>query len=238
MIGYLICTKKTTIGDLLNDSHEMTKSDFENYLQGQIKDSLSGIEISELSYFDKGKVKNILLLYNILTMLQNDKDDSRFPFDIYKKGEWDIEHITAIREAAPKEKEQEQWLKDALPYIDKQEPGADKLIAKIHDFTGDDFDALFNDVLEHFKENIEEEDIHHISNLALLDSKTNRGYKNALFPVKRKTIIDRDKSGVFIPVCTKNVFLKYFTDYPPKISFWTAEDREKYMQDLQTTLEG
>jgi hypothetical protein len=65
-----------------------------------------------------------------------------------------------------------------------------------------------------------------------LDSETNRGYKNAVFPLKRKTIINRDKSGVFIPICTKNVFLKYFSEYPPKISFWTQDDREKYEADL------
>jgi len=100
----------------------------------------------------------------------------------------------------------------------------------------DDFVSLFNDILMHFDEDIDEGEIHHISNLALLDSKTNRGYKNAVFPVKRKTIIERDKSGVFIPICTKNVFLKYFTDYPPKISFWTQEDRDKYLEDLKVVL--
>lgn len=77
-----------------------------------------------------------------------------------------------------------------------------------------------------------DEDMDELSNLALLDEKTNRGYKNAVFPVKRKYIIERDKSGGFVPICTKNTFLKYFSDYPPKISFWTQDDREKYEQDL------
>lgn len=34
----------------------------------------------------------------------------------------------------------------------------------------------------------------------------------------------------------KNVFLKYFSDYPPKISFWTQEDRNNYMDDLEKIL--
>ncbi|MCL2603382.1 MAG: DUF262 domain-containing protein [Defluviitaleaceae bacterium] len=237
-IGYLICTKKITIRDLLNASSEMTKSEFEIYLHKLIKESLVGVKIGDLTYSDKNRLKNVLLLYNILTMLQNGNDDSKFPFDIYKKDEWDIEHITAIKEEMPKEKEMEQWLKDALPYIDVLKDGADSLIARIHSFNEADggFESLFNDVIVHFEENIEDEDINHISNLALLDSKTNRGYKNAVFPVKRKTIIERDKSGTFIPICTKNVFLKYFTEYPPKISFWTWEDREKYRQDLENIL--
>ena len=237
-IGYLICTKKVTIRDLLNVSSDMTKSEFGTYLHEQIKESLVGVKISELSYSDRSRIKNVLLLYNILTMLQNGNDDSKFPFDIYKKDEWDIEHITAIKEEMPKEKEMEQWLKDALPYIDELKDGVDVLIARINAFKEnyEGFEPLFNDVIAHFDENIEDEDINHISNLALLDSKTNRGYKNAVFPVKRKTIIERDKSGTFIPICTKNVFLKYFTEYPPKISFWTREDREKYRQDLETIL--
>ena len=49
-----------------------------------------------------------------------------------------------------------------------------------------------------------------ISNLALLDDETNRGYGNAMFFIKRKKIIENDKQGIFVPICTKNVFLKYY----------------------------
>jgi hypothetical protein len=54
--------------------------------------------------------------------------------------------------------------------------------------------------------------------------------------LKRKRIIDLDKGGGFVPLCTKNVFLKYFSDYPPKISFWTDDDRQKYEEDLVRVL--
>ena len=55
---------------------------------------------------------------------------------------------------------------------------------------------------------------------------------------QRKTIISRDKQGVFIPICTKNVFLKYFSEYPPRISFWTQDDREKYEEDIFKVLKN
>jgi hypothetical protein len=29
---------------------------------------------------------------------------------------------------------------------------------------------------------------------------------------------------------------EYFSDYPPKISFWTQEDRENYYKDLDSVL--
>ena len=101
----------------------------------------------------------------------------------------------------------------------------------------DKFTTLFDAVTVHFNKYMSEtEDVDGISNLALLDEKTNKGYKNAVFPLKRKCIIELDKTGGFVPICTKNVFLKYFSDYPPKISFWTQDDREKYEQDLMRVL--
>jgi hypothetical protein len=96
----------------------------------------------------------------------------------------------------------------------------------------EEFKALFEDIVSHFNKDVNDDDINDISNLSLLDSATNRGYKNAVFPLKRKTIIDRDKAGIFIPICTKNVFLKYFSDYPPKISFWTQDDHENDLYEV------
>ena len=102
----------------------------------------------------------------------------------------------------------------------------------------EEFEELFTDIVAHFNSHLEDQDINDISNLALLDSETNRGYKNAVFPFKRNTIIEKDKQGKFIPICTKNVFLKYFSQYPPKISFWTQDDRDKYYEDLENVLDN
>ena len=49
-----------------------------------------------------------------------------------------------------------------------------------------EFEALFTDIVNHFNFHLKDGDINDISNLALLDSETNRGYKNAVFPLKRK----------------------------------------------------
>jgi hypothetical protein len=46
-----------------------------------------------------------------------------------------------------------------------------------------------------------------LSNLILLDMGTNRSYKNAIVPVKRRRIIDLDKQRQFVPPATHNVFL-------------------------------
>lgn len=236
-IGYIIHMKSSKLKALYNNSNSMKKSDFKEYLNTLIKKDLERIKLSDLQYGDK-EIKKVLLLYNILTMLINNKDNSYFPFDTYKNENWDIEHITSVKGSMP-DKNRLDWLKDAKEYIDTTQEGGKELMSLTGSCNCDDdkeFKNLFDGIVDHFNVGINCEDINDISNLALLDSETNRGYKNAVFPLKRKTIINRDKSGVFIPICTKNVFLKYFSDYPPKISFWTQDDRKKYEDDIYKVL--
>ena len=58
---------------------------------------MSNIKLDELSYHKDGyKIRKVLLLFNLLTMVQS-KTDNRFSFKQYKdtKTHWDIEHIHA-----------------------------------------------------------------------------------------------------------------------------------------------
>ena len=121
------------------------------------------------------------------TMLNNENDNAYFPFDIYKNEKWDIEHITSITDDIPKQKSS--WLNDAKVFIDtSKEDGKElKTRADTCDCENDtEFEALFTDIVNHFNFHLKDGDINDISNLALLDSETNRGYKNAVFPLKRK----------------------------------------------------
>ena len=238
-IGFLICINATTIKDLYKISSQTTKSQFRVHLDMLIKNDFTNISLEEVQYGDKNIYK-ILLLYNIITMLNSEKDNSYFPFDIFKNENWDIEHITSVKDTIP-DKNRKEWLDDAKAFIDVSKSEGKSLITranKIDVSNDEEFKFLFEDIVSHFNSDLKDEDINDISNLTLLDSETNRGYKNAVFPLKRKTIINRDKQGVFIPICTKNVFLKYFSEYPPKISFWTQDDRENYEVDLYKVLKG
>ena len=235
-IGYLVTVDALNIKEIYDKSTSLTKKEFRNLLDGEIKNYLKNVSLENLQYGDK-KVKSVLLLYNVLTMLKNENDNSYFPFDIFKKEKWDIEHITSVAEAIPSKKLE--WLKDAGVFIDNTTQDGVGLKQEIDDFDSDsdeDFEELFSRIVSHFNYHLKDNDINDISNLSLLDSETNRGYKNAVFPIKRKTIIEREKNGTFVPICTKNVFLKYFSSYPPKISFWTQEDRDNYYADLEAVL--
>lgn len=245
-IGYLISIELVDINTLYEESSNKTKMEFRKYLNELIIESLKNMDFFSLSYGDTKenlKIKKVLLLYNILTMLRSEKDNSFFPFYLYKTENWDIEHITSVKESMPSNAEQKKnWLTDVEVYIDISIPNSGELKKRIKncDVSNDsEFNQLFEDIVSHFNYYVKSDDeINGLSNLTLLDSETNRGYKNAVFPIKRKTIIDRDKMGAFIPISTKNVFLKYFSEYPPKISFWTQEDRENYELDLIDVLSG
>lgn len=235
-IGFLISTGSLTISEIYNNSKGFTKTEFRTYLDERITHRFRNVVLGDLQYGDK-EIKDVLLLYNILILLNNKNDNSYFPFEIYKLGNWDIEHITSITDSLPVNKEQ--WLNDAKVFVDSTIEGADTISSNIDEIDIEDeeaFESLYKNMIDHFNTHLKESDINDISNLTLLDSETNRGYKNAVFPIKRKTIIDREKNGTFIPIGTKNVFLKYFSDYPPKISFWTQEDRENYYKDLENVL--
>ncbi|MDO4507537.1 MAG: DUF262 domain-containing protein [Spirochaetales bacterium] len=71
-----------------------------------------------------------------------------------------------------------------------------------------------------------------ISNLVLLDQRTNRGYHNALFPVKCRWIKERE-SEIFIMPCTKNVFMKVYSKQKIDQMNWNKEDADDYMQELE-----
>ena len=245
-IGFILTTKITNVRDLYNKSSSFKKSEFLIYIDSVIKHYFRNTNLFDLDY-ENNKTKSVLLLYNILTMLQNEHDASYFPFDDFKLNKWNIEHIASRKDSnSIPLVNREDWLTDVKCYIDKEQPEGSKLISEVNNMlscktyeSDDDFSSLFETITAHFNKYMNDSDsIDGITNLALLDEKTNKGYKNAVFPLKRKFIIELDKTGGFVPVCTKNVFLKYFSDYPPKISFWTQDDREKYEQDLVRVLEG
>ena len=245
-IGFILTVKISTVKELYQQSSVLKKSEFIAYIDSKIKNYYKHQNLFDLDYENK-HTKGVLLLYNILTMLQNEHDSSYFPFDDFKLKKWNIEHIASRKDSSsiPLVNRKE-WIADVKCYIDQDQTEGPLLIEKLDEmlekesYTNEDlFVVLFDEVTEHFNKYMNDnDDVDGVSNLALLDEKTNKGYKNAVFPLKRKCIIDLDKEGGFVPICTKNVFLKYFSDYPPKISFWTQDDREKYELDLVRVLKN
>ena len=72
--------------------------------------------------------------------------------------------------------------------------------------------------------------------MALLTVGENAALNNSTFDVKRMKIIDMDKAGEYIPACTRNVFMKYYSSSDTKLHFWSEEDRKCYIRAMNNVL--
>lgn len=270
LIGFLI-TIDYRIQDLLEPKEKgkkleiKSKTAFKQFLTNEIKKKTNH-NIREFNYGDT-RIKTILLLFNIQTILDNDKSNMRFPFDLYKDGKWDIEHVRSQTDKSMIGNDRKEWAKDILEYytgsnkrekqeefiarIEKEENEIFKtilgkvklksLLTELLEISNSDkideqkFNDIYKEICEEFKENNEPSKCA-ISNLALLDAATNRSYKNAFFPIKRKIILENDKKGTFIPICTKNVFMKAYSKRFDEIMYWNKYDAEFYLQAIEETL--
>ncbi len=230
-IGYLIAIG-TNIKNILKEKKEKSKTKFSYWIDQEIESKFKNVYLEEVEY--KGKyVREILLLHNIQTMLNNENETNRFPFDRYKKEFWDVEHIHAIAtEVNVKIENQIDWLKNNFIKTDNHHN--EELNNRIEFIkSGNTIDENeFEDIVDYV---LGEED-NSLRNLCLLDSGTNRSYKNDSFKEKRKKIIEREIEGTFIPICTKNVFMKYYSANVKDIEVWNENDRTSYFEKIQKVI--
>lgn len=192
------------------------------------------------------RIKSILLLFNLATLLQHPQSNIRFNFESFKTARWDIEHVRSVASAELGSSAlQGGWLSQTMRYlkIAAQEPASLALQSKIQGHLAlppkegvAAFEPLYADLLKHFHENDSGEPDNSIANLALLDQDTNRSYQNAVFPVKRQRVLELDEHGVFVPHCTRNVFLKCYSPQVDHTMYWTQQDRDGYRHELIDTL--
>ena len=189
IIGYLI-SSGVNISDILKLTRGKRKSDIMKALIDKAKDVTGKYDdLPNISYdtpSDRRRIRKLLLLFNIATLVCKSEKQYRFPFDIYKgetgaKIKWDIEHIHA---------------------------------------TADETDEADDS----------------LGNLTLLDSQTNRSYQNATFAEKRKIIIERESKGLFVPLCTKNIFLKVYSKDVSDMDIWGNDDKKDYINAMEYTL--
>ena len=257
-IGFLIYCG-TPIIDIYALYNGTAKDKFLDKIQDKIKEYFKKIECSKkdskytinLTFDNKNKqkIRELLLLFNIEYIVKQYKETInssgeifiRFPFELFKKESWDIEHIDSFTTNEMKDrKTQIEWIENAKNDLDLNEELKIHLDVFIADSsTKKSFEELKTDILKIAGEVENSDDIKNsIGNLTLLDAGTNRGYGNALFPTKRRKIIERDTTGKFIPICTKNVFLKYFDKKNPSLKQWIKKDMDNYQSHIGLTIEN
>lgn len=54
--------------------------------------------------------------------------------------------------------------------------------------------------------------------------------------MKRKRLLELDQAGIFVPLCTRNVFLKCYSPQAENVLFWSKSDRDAYREVMVKTL--
>lgn len=247
-IGYLIASGSKTMADLLDEARGKRKSEFMKRLDEMIAESITWSTNDKDSYWDLdyhkdyNRICRILLLFNVQSIISY-RVRQRFPFNEYNNEEWSIEHIHAQNSEGLKTVElQLEWLQKHLPSlkaIHRDEPDNElvRAVEKTIDdgrFIRSDFEDIFRRVVNDLSDTTDTDYINTLPNLALLSCGHNTCLSNSTFDVKRNLIIKMDKSGEFIPYCTKMTFLKYYENSSDvQVHFWGQKDREAYLQAIQ-----
>lgn len=252
LIGYLIEVGESIEGLKQAEIAQKTKSGFKLFLKQKVQKMLqiafqkaNIFHINELNYNDNGVlIRQVLLLFNIVTLLRSKESDARFPFYRYKLEKWDLEHIRSVTNRSFNDKEKREWLEEVKEYLQSGQdyPTLVKEIEALLSLSQqvikeDSFNQLYQSICYEFDAK-DEDWIDSIGNLTLLDAATNRSYQNAIFPIKRLRIIENDKQGLFLPIGTKNVFLKYYTSHRNSLNLmsWRTEDVRDYLAEMEAVL--
>lgn len=249
------------VGEMRKEALRLPKSEFDRAIRLRIFEELFGQgggtenggslaerlsqQLGDMEYGRSSvKLRSVLLLFNIATLLENERSNLRFPFDSFKREKWDIEHISSVDSEKPDRPDtQKQWLqgvKECYREIDGIEELEEKIDAVLESrpFNKGEFNEIYEQILKHYGEEETSEADHQIGNLTLLDQATNRSYQNAVFPVKRHRILDLDRSGTFVPLCTRNIFLKCYSQKLDDMLRWNDGDKEDYEGQIVGILSG
>lgn len=265
MIGFLIACREKTLCEIYEDSAGKTKTDFEKLLIDYIKNAVNvGKEnYGNMSYEnekEREKLERLLFLFNVESVRKIEDQYQHFPFDKYKfdekdrKTKWSLEHIHAQHSKDLKKDQYEEWLANHLKsvkavlaiseesekkklneLIDKMETA----LKKVEQLSKEEFNSIREDVVKALTDDKDEQYLHSIANLALLAGSDNSSLGNSAFDVKRNAVIKMAGKGRFIPLCTKRVFLKYYTAESEnnQIHFWGHTDREDYIKAMNESNE-
>lgn len=260
-IGYLIAVSKISLSELWELSQIFGKRDFENELKSRIGKSIKisakyehGREktLDTISYGeDNDELINILLLFNVDAMIQNESENSLFPFYLYKK-----ERITSLEHIHPQnpesfgtnEERAKEWLKQQKEALEKyktlksdDENEIDEQINEIDEFLQDYKKDKFSEISEKIIElsskisGFNDKEKHTLYNLALVNKDTNSLLNNSFFDVKRNIL--KNKTKKYVPICTLRAFEKYYSKSPKEMIFWSSEDRKDYFSAIKEIYE-
>ena len=201
-------------------------------------------------------IQRIIIINRNMNQRTDTQLFNKFPFYLYKSENWDVEHIASNTDNdLTQPSEQKEWLKTFL--LDSSISDDNK--NRIKCFLGLEESGDFEDIRQkleeeqqqvlHKEEHLNDAEKNQIWNFCLLDEHTNRSYGNSVFPVKRRIIMGKEmgkeyilnddleediKSNVvaYVPLCTKDVFVKAYTANSTTNREWSKTDAKAYKKEI------
>lgn len=260
-VGYLMCTESssskrlTLLCELLEQAETCTAPEFKASLRREIGKKIEAICLNELSYEERpAGIHRVLLLHNIHQHIFT-SEQIRFPFDLYTKEKWSLEHIYA-QQSEPLRKREEQigFIEEHIATFRQDAFGDDKetssLIVRLEGIRSQIQEpekgeservSLFEKALElitafEVKQMGDTVPLHGLQNLCLLSRGVNSALSNRTFARKREIMreIVMTATQEYIPMATRRVFLKYYSASPKDNAYWRREDAEAYMEHIRS----
>ena len=258
-VGYLMCTESskriTLLRKLLKQAKTCTAPEFKASLRRAIGKKIERIRLNELSYEEsQADIHQVLLLHNIHQHIFT-SEQIRFPFDLYTKEKWSLEHIYA-QQSEPLRKREEQigFIEEHIATFREDAFGDDEetssLIVRLEGIRSQIQEpekgeservSLFEKTLElitafEVKQMGDTVPLHGLQNLCLLSRGVNSALSNRTFARKREIMreIVMTATQEYIPMATRRVFLKYYSASPKDNAYWRREDAEAYMEHIRS----
>ena len=258
-VGYLMCTEPskriTLLRKLLKQAKTCTAPEFKASLRREIGKKIEAIRLNELSYEERpADILRVLLLHNIHQHIFT-SEQIRFPFDLYTKEKWSLEHIYA-QQSEPLRNREEQigFIEEHIATFREDAFGDDEETSSLID----ELEGIRSQIQEPKKEESERVSLfekalelitafevkhmgdtgplHGLQNLCLLSRGVNSALSNRTFARKREIMreIVMTASQEYIPMATRRVFLKYYSASPKDNAYWRREDAEAYMEHIRS----
>ena len=207
-------------------------------------------------HFDKNPVEEEKF-HTPVTRKQDDETAARQP--------WSLEHVNPqkeMRTLAGKQRSNRDdwfsWLEEHYKFLDAA--SEEKLEGQYADLkfrtkqaidagkermTEEQFKTLYTEIVSLFNAKFDPKAEHGLGNMALLRKGQNSSLGDSAFIVKRSKISQFISQGEFVPLCTRRVFLKYYTDDKPgeagsarkySFAFWTNDDAKSYVEEIRKRL--
>lgn len=245
LIGYLraVGIKLESILSWWNAIENEDKKAFKIKLRNECFNSIGDKYLDCKFDKDKGKVRKVLLLFNIATLVGKPEEKARFSFESYHKNNWDVEHISPQNPNLGN-KELLEILTEPFPLSNDKsnDTTIQQSLVDIYPFLKELLDALKTGNEENINMELKKyfaidgEEVMSLKNLTLLSAHDNRGIGNNFFFVKREKLKQYYQQGSYIPIGSLNVFSKFYSKNPKEPLFWSEEDAKDYLDVIEKTI--